>query len=72
MAQTIVCANVVSALFFDKDGAIVHYSCRHVEHEDCCFDHHPHNMCALYVESARTPSCSTNEETSPGAPFGFQ
>ncbi len=28
-------------------AATVHYSCGHVEHEDCYFDQHPHNIVCL-------------------------
>jgi ribosomal protein S27E len=47
MAQTIVCAQCGLRIVYDNEGAIVYYSCGHVEHEDCYFDHHPHNIVCL-------------------------
>jgi transcriptional regulator len=50
MTQTIVCAQCSLCTIFDNDDAIVHYLYSHVEHEDCYFDHHPHNMICLVCD----------------------
>lgn len=43
----IVCTNCGLNIDFVDDEPTVHYSCGHVEHEDCYFNHHPHNMICL-------------------------
>jgi hypothetical protein len=47
MARTITCIQCDLCIVYDIDGAVVHYWCGHVEHDDCYFDHHPHNLVCL-------------------------
>ena len=44
---TISCACCGGVVVIDAHDAIVHYSCGHVEHEDCYLDNHPHNVTCL-------------------------
>ena len=41
------CACCGGVVVIDAHDATVHYSCGHVEHEDCYFDNHPHNLTCL-------------------------
>jgi ribosomal protein S27E len=47
MAYAITCAQCGQHIIYSELSAIVYYSCGHVEHEDCYFDHHPHNIIYL-------------------------
>jgi hypothetical protein len=47
MAQTILCAQCDLCIIYGNDDGAVDYSCGHVEHEDCYFDRHPHNVICL-------------------------
>ena len=48
MAHMIMyCACCDVTVIIDAHDAGVCYSCGHVEHEDCYFDNHPHNLTCL-------------------------
>jgi ribosomal protein S27E len=47
MAHAITCAQCGQHIIDRELGAIVHYSGGHLEHENCYFDHHPHNIICL-------------------------
>ena len=43
MARFVSCALCGLLIVFDGSDAVVHYQCGHLEHEECFFEHHPHN-----------------------------
>ena len=49
MAQTILCEVCRPSIYHDLNDGIVEYMCQNIEHEECYFDTHPHNLiCVSY------------------------
>ena len=42
-----ICGCCGNTVLVDAHDAIAQYACGHVEHEDCYFHHHPHNLTCL-------------------------
>ena len=43
MARFVSCALCGLLIVFDGLDAVVQYQCGHLEHEECYFEHYPHN-----------------------------
>lgn len=50
IARTMACAQYALWIIYNSHIVIVHYSCGHVEHETCCFDHHLYEKVSFIYE----------------------